>query len=964
MTRWLLLFILILFGSVWAQETVIVKVRDMSRGMELLPTPYRNDPEAISLSENFYSLQPGVAVTRFGTTELINYDSFFVDGTDTTFPVAADAESVVDFALKSDSSAIVFAAGGNWYWSFYGKRINGKMNFQSAPLAVARRIDRYSPGTASYSEGTIDISFGLTKNTRHLQPGDTLVVETNNDTFVVKYVISDVAIVADSVNDLTTTTNSAWHAWGSYGGSEPFLYSSGEYLYTGDNQSPPQVIYNWQDTLFMRPLRQVDSFRVDGIINFYIDTTDDGDTLRKSYEIVSNDTIIKEIQLVSRRAGWRTDEWLFDITLFGDAPTAYFVRLGWHQAADVANIAKYFPISGNSDTAMYLSAWYVSDTLGNSVDSVWRDSLLSGHGLRMQDTMDNSDITNSPWAYIYTAVGTFDVVVQDKNTDTIELFGRGAVMRITDTSTFFVDPDTFWTGMYYIHLTADDITFPAYGVGPTVSTRIVTRKPDLGEPLLIQNELPVGDTIIASSVECNAFRHFRRIPEACNYYYTVRSTKFKETIDAEFVNKSFFPVRYAEMALIADTNDDGSFPLYIVTATASFAMLADVSSAKTVNWELVRIGMPEWSGMTSWGNPDQLVAWGDTALPSLVSAATAGQPWDWTVTNDLVVGDPSDPTIAVLGYDELLMAFQDATIQGFNGETWVEISLSDGLVGSRAIAKRNKEVFWLDRGDLKVIARRDFQGHSIRSLSDALVPAFRGWTAANYNVDVVPFTVNPKTKHLSVLTYNQFDEHLYLFFPEGGSLVNNKCLTFDLKRNQWDGLFDLAVADAFFMEFDDTMKVICVASDSGSLTDTVLVFAIDNVYEDFATDAAQDIAIDAQRKSHKFWVENQRGEIMESTLKLVRILHRGNSNALAANSRLVMRSNQNMSGLEFAARSDSVDLSVPSTQGDQVQFWRPSGGQTGTYWQWDLIIKGVTTTPAPYSIYGMDFEFITVGRDD
>ena len=188
------------------------------------------------------------------------------------------------------------------------------------------------------------------------------------------------------------------------------------------------------------------------------------------------------------------------------------------------------------------------------------------------------------------------------------------------------------------------------------------------------------------------------------------------------------------------------------------------------------------------------------------------------------------------GYDGQLLLFKDASIQGYDGARWKEISLSDGLVGRGATAKRNKEVFFLDRGDLKMISRRDFSGHSIKSISNALIPAFRGWTSANYNTDVVPFTVNPQKKHLSRLVYNPSDEHLYLFFPEGASPVNNKCLTFNIWLEQWDGYFDLAANDAFWMEFNDTGKIIMAMTDSSFAPDTALILALDNVYEDFTTD--------------------------------------------------------------------------------------------------------------------------------
>ena len=87
---------------------VVVTVKDFSKGMTPVLPSYVNDPEAIVVSQNMYSTQPFSRQLRFGTVELINYDS-------TATVVTAGIDAIGGYTPTHDSTSIVFAAGGKWY---------------------------------------------------------------------------------------------------------------------------------------------------------------------------------------------------------------------------------------------------------------------------------------------------------------------------------------------------------------------------------------------------------------------------------------------------------------------------------------------------------------------------------------------------------------------------------------------------------------------------------------------------------------------------------------------------------------------------------------------------------------------------------------------------------------------------------------------------------------------------------
>jgi hypothetical protein len=908
-----------------APEPVVVRVGNFGKPMEPIAPSYTNDPERITLSENFYSNQPGARQTRYGFSNLFSYVSLKTQ--------SADAITVIE--SEDDSSAIVFMAGGKWWWSFFGVRAAGISQFVSS-VATPREIRPYSPGTVTISAGTNSVAGVGTSFTRFLQKGDTLYVDDPTDTFVVLTVVSDAYLLVDTLNGFGAHSGDSWQASRVYTGTDPFLHASGEFIYTGSVKDKPQVIFNKDDTVFIRPLVMVDSFYVDAITTKYTDTATGGGQMRKSWVAASTDTVVEEVQLISRRADWNRDQWL---TTPEGSPVSYFIRLGWWNT-DNDQWGRFYTIRGNSETSMYIATWY-RDSLVTGV----RDSVQ----LEQVDSMATGDVATTPWAYIYTAVGSYDVVVADTATGTANLHGRGAVWRTIDAAPYLIDTAEFYNSLHFIHLTKDDISFPAYTAGvTTVNTYVIKRRISTLCPLrysveekLTPDQLPDGDTIVSYKEGPNDQRETR--PECKNWYgyWTIKSTNPKRPVQALFVNDAFYPIRNARR--FGDT-------LWLVTSAVSFDMAADTSVRSTANWEIVKVGMPSWDGITSWGNPPQLVAWGDTNSLSVLSFAGVLDPWNWTTNSDVSIGEnPSERVVGVLGFDDQLLAFKRSSIIGWDGSRFTDITQGHGLIARDALVADNKQAYWLDIDGPYTIARRDFSGYTIQKIGAALDPVFNAWSPSYFGTSVVPFYMNPAKRSQAVMRKNKFDDHLYLFFASDSSATNNRCLTFSLGRNEWDGYFTLGASAAMPFVWKDTTCLVYADNDTAIVKRTTLT------WNDAGT------GITSTLKSGRFWITDQSGWPVEGTLERVRFAGRG-SDILLDSLQLVVSVNSSMSGGTTSAASDSATLDMATSISDGQFTWYPSSDLTGTYWDWRISVKG-RTGGALFAPYEMLFEFSPQARE-
>jgi hypothetical protein len=335
-----------------------------------------------------------------------------------------------------------------------------------------------------------------------------------------------------------------------------------------------------------------------------------------------------------------------------------------------------------------------------------------------------------------------------------------------------------------------------------------------------------------------------------------------------------------------------------------------------------------------------MVAWGDELSPSLLSFSTVDNPWDWSATSDVIVGNnPADPIVGAYGFDDQLNVYKERSSIGYPG--FKELSQTDGLVGPRAVVGVNKFVYTLGLNGVNRQARRDFYGYTIEPISSALDPVFNSWNATTYGPNVVPFKINPQYRYKSVLTFNQRDNHLYLFFPEGTSTKNNRCLTYNLKTEQWDGLFTLSASDAMWATIRDTSRIVMASPDSA------LVIGLDYSYNDLG------FGIDGDIKSGKFWVQDEQGWPMESTLHRLRFLSRSLDGAF--DSVYII-----MTG---GTRSDTVDLTYNVGFGDVEQIARFSGDNLSEFWNWEIKTYGDSLAGA-FVPYQLDMEFMPVRRRD
>lgn len=927
--------------------TVVFTVNKFGGPMQPVLPPYQNNPEAIVISSNMYSLQPGGRQLRHGTANLVDY----LDVKDT---VTAAVDALAHFVPTSDSGAIVVAAGGRWYRHFTGSRwVCDKFYCWTDTFTQIREIRPYSGASNDSLFLLEDSVVGVgTRFVRDVAPGDKLVRIVGTDTGTVELVLSDTKLrmaSAWSANDTLLSDYAFSRSYTSAGDDVPFLLPSGNGLYTGNYVTDPQVIYPKEDNLFIRRMGIVDSFLIDSIYSIYPDSAPQWDSVsRRSWDTLQypvSDSVIfvSEFQLVSRRKAWAHNEWLESVA---DVPESYYLRVGYEDKTS------FYQIAGNSDTAIYCMAWFV-DTIpldSNNNDNDWNDSLYGGHGSDLSDIPAASDVVGT-WGYIMSSAGISRTVVPDDSTGTVNILGRGA-MFFTDDASFPIDSTAAYSDMLFIHLTGNDVNWNAYA--DSTSTHLydyrLYRKADEPAP-----SVPTNDSLMETNdgwYFCYQISskpsqgNFRLEPEqpysswcpATEYVYRTARTNIK-TEQARAIGNSYFPVRYIEQ------NGD---TLFFVTGVSSGLTSSD--TAQTNSWEVVKVGMPQWAGMAEWNTPPQLVAWGDTASPSMLSFSGVNEPWNWSATNDVLVGNNTvDPIIACAGYDNQLVVGKHRSLLSYANGAFRELSQTVGVVGRRGMIGLNTELFLQDVGGTYMMDRRDLSGYSVKKISWPLDPIFNAWSITYYGGSVAWAKINQSYRYKSVLSYNHRDNHLYVFFPAGSATSNSHCLTYDVQQQQWDGYFDIAASDAIWGTVRDTARIIMGSPDSA------LIFGMDYAWNDYHKDtiAAQGTGIDAVLRSGYFWVPDEQGFPMESKLKQIRLHWRGAAASLdTAVVRLVGESGTD----EFALTG--------STIGDYTDVFRSSSDNISTYWYWEISTEGQDAQGNIFFPHQMQIEMIPVGKDD
>ena len=546
---------------------------------------------------------------------------------------------------------------------------------------------------------------------------------------------------------------------------------------------------------------------------------------------------------------------------------------------------------------------------------------------------DNGDI----WSY-YTGEGPIDSLSFAAFGETVAAGDSFKVVHLGPGS-FPVDSTEIYKGMHFIHLTGDDIDFPAYIDEASKLLGQYISHGDVSDPI-VQSDLPEGDTIRSSRPvwECR-FRYYDTYREAldkCGGWmggevtpmieYTITTTRTDRlTKEAQAIGNSFFPIRY--MSESADT-------IFFITAVGTD--LTDATDIATVNWEIVVVGMPHFTGMTEWNSPPQLVGWGDSASQGLLSFSGVNDPWNWSVTNDVLVGNnPSSPIISVVGYDDQLVIFKPSSMLGFDGRTFKELSMTDGLVGPKAVVGLTKELYWRDIDGIKKMQRRDFSGYSIQKISQAMDPVFNSWNAIQFGSDVVPISLDDTLRHQTVMTHNLRDNHLYVFTDQTG------LFTYDIERGIWDGYHTIAATDAIWTTINDTSRIIFGGPDSAA------VFAMDYAWND-ASDAITGIL-----RGAKFFITDQSGFPVQSKFLQGWFLSRSGSGML--DSARVALYGENA--------TDVMNLSYSGTIGFKRDIFYSSKDNKSTFWYWEIKAAGDSIVSV-FQPHELVLQFLPVTKDD
>ena len=906
---------------VYAQETVVIKVDDFGKGMTPVLPAWRNDPSAITFSQNMYSTQPGGRQLRFGYTKAMPL-------LDTVPKPTGAVTSIALFQPKSDSGSLIWTAAGTWYSTVVGIRnwgitINNPGEFLFSDTSVFQAPVRPFHGRVGSDSliatgDSVYSHLGTTRFVRDLQAGDSVTL--SGETHEILRVISDTKLRL-TVEMLSGDTVTSWTFQRIHDatGVNPYLLQSGEYMYTGTHLDPPQVIYRKDDTLRIRPLGIVDSIFIDTAYTRFIDSV-----TGISYDTTAAGAVlqINRAMLVDRSAvgKWSWGQWGENID---GNPVSYYCRLG-AGGVDKPNWPKTFDIITNDDTALIIKVLFVDSTQNETyLDTA---ALYTGDDTTWAKTLDGT------YAYIYASVGNFKVAVSDTGTNDAIVSGGGTLWRTVDSAGSITDTanqDQYNYGMYFIHLLSDAKISPRV-IGITKNFRVVELKESDGRPAIDS----ATERIWHQDPKEWKCSRSARSGSQCFWYIKYYIETTVKQYSANFIADPYFPISH--MYWQRDT-------LFILTN--GVRQIADAVFT-TDQWEIVEASLPQWAGMTEWNNPAQLVAWGDTSSVSLLSFSGQDDPWDWNVNKDVLVGlNPSEPIVSVVGYDNQLVIFKQSSMTGFDGESFKELSQTDGLVAPRAVVGLTKELYWLDVDGVKKMARRDFSGYSIQKVSTAIDPILNSWNANAFGSDVIPRRIVPAYRSQSILTYNQRDRHLYLFgtfdtlFPPA-QVTNNACLTYDIESGLWDGYMTIPATDAIWATVRDTSRILIGSPDSAT------VFAMDYAYLD------DGIGIDLDIKSAKFQIEDQ-GWPVKSKLKSIWFNGRGASGLLDGARVLLIGENA----------TDTFNITFNSGIGDFGKTYYSSKDNLSKYWQWQIKAEGKDATGSLFQPHELRMEFIPVARE-
>lgn len=948
-----LLLILLVMGVPPARaQTAVITVNDFGKGMTPVATPFINDPSRIVYSENMYSTQPGTRQLRFG---IANYMD--VQGTDYAAHPDTFVSKLALFQPSYDTAQLVYTAGGVWYYvkggAFqygYGRfgqqvKVTDDSSFVVRPWTSGDPANDSlvvdSTGAAANYENS---SFWL----RHLQAGDSIFFDTGVSSIraLITHVISDDSIDIRGFTDDSTFRLSMsevevrrYYTAGSEL-SRPFMTQAGDVLYTGTNRDRPQAIWADSGDLYIRPLGLVDSMQIDSV---YYGITDSLYTsIDTTYlNATTNDTIYiwRRMELVSRSKAWYPGKWAEDIE---GNKQGYYLRLGARLDSD--NQAATYQIIDNSDTSLVLPVIFM-DTSGCAACTLYNIPDTSAR-------LTSADLVGT-WAYIYATPGVVETVHRSDYEDSLLLLSGAAVLRTT--ATVLSDTtqiDSINLDMHWLQL-REPVDLAATPENLTEKRSVsFNRYTDSWPP----DPVLTGKQYIADrGYECGEW------VEDCNYfsgeceqYWNANlCTQWWVIGDSSGVYRqepfleSFIHISrayYEGDTLVMLT--DGP---YRVGDTMQF----QYDSIWITNWSIVRTGFPRFGGMTEFSN--RLMAWGDSLSPGRINLSDQFNHRNWrviddqgTVTEVFLNNGTEDPVVTIVPYDDRAVVLRANSAISY--PDFSELSQTDGCVGQWAAIGLNKYLYWLAVDGVYRMERRDFQGYSVTKISYDIDPILNAWNKVTFGNMISPITINPQYAHKSVLTYNQRDQHLWLFFPANSSTTNSHVLTYDLQREQWDGVMTIAASDAIWANVADTSRILIGSLDSNH------VFQLDYSYNDLG------VGIDADLRSGLFWIPDQSGRPVQSSLDFIEFISRS-LNGFVDSVHVIVDAVGVGGGSGTETFNVTADYPVSFTEpGTVSKKWTHNSVQ-GTYFQWRIRTYG-SDSMTIFQPYVLNMHFKPLRRND
>ncbi|MFN3075931.1 MAG: hypothetical protein ABT940_03430 [Alphaproteobacteria bacterium] len=888
-------------------DRVSITISDWGSGMTPVMPPYANKPEAVVISQNFYSTQPGGRQLRSGYVELV----------DSTSANQAAGNSGVDAIAPYDPGVggrrLMYAIGGKW--------LLGNLDTTAQKMSSSVIVPYLSGPSGTKLKWEGDSAWYPVAGARfleHLQVGDTLSFgQTVPTTYQrrIRWIIDNNKVKFTSgglsSDSGTYTVRRRYH---NDSAIQPFYLQYRDEMFTGTKRDRPQVIYpTATNTYAIRPMAVAESLYIDDIHYLFGDTS--SMVVSQDTSSYSNTPYIYTIQVVDRRKSWPVDIWATDETRAGES---FYFRFG-STPTDTLR-AMTFRILGNTDTSVFLAAMFLgsSDLNNNYADS---------SGRLYVDTLDFDSAFIGGMGYVMSACGGLRTV--HTGLSPLKMHGGGVVFTTNDS--LHADSLIGTGGIYFVHpLTAFSVNLRKFF---RWSYSVSYIHCDEDWPVLDEgcDWVTEGSACYTNTVGPNKGSWKQRGYRCPVYEYGKGAYNVWENID-QFV---YFPI-------IDITNKHDTMHI-----RSSLSYDPGLSSVSIPAWEIVRAEFPMFEGMFLFQS--RLFGWGDTTSPGTLSRSKPDVPGQtgvhaWSGLDDIIVGqNPSEQIVAAAAYDDqVIFGTPNYVVSTGDGVTYSELSRNIGMVSARGAYPHNKEVYFASDDGVYSLQRRDYSGYSISKMSTALDPAFNRWGATAFGSQVVPFTINRKLIDQMITTFNPRDQHLYLFFAEGTSTYNNRCVTYDLKSTGWDGYFTFGAGAAISTRFHDTTRLLI-----GSPTGPV-VYAYDYNYSDNGS------AITGVIQGANFFVQDEAGWPIET--KLDRIAFLARSTAAGLDTVFLLVQGERVTDT-FWLEYDS------SAVGDSTNVMYSSKDNISTYWKYKLYVKG-TTSGAIYQPHRLSIDLIPVRRDD